>query len=102
MLSVNTVSILAMRTCIDASSDAVREHSLHPCHENLQSLDHGNDFDQSKLLLRRIIVASSSLILFSVLWALLVLMVVCWVEKFPAVELCDDACPLREELQASQ
>ena len=36
------------------------------------------------------------------LWALLVLMVVGWVEKFPAVQLCDDACPLGEQLQASQ
>ena len=39
---------------------------------------------------------------YSDLRALLVLMVVGWVKKFPAVELCDDACPLREQLQASQ
>ena len=36
------------------------------------------------------------------LWALLILMVVGWMKKFPAVQLCDDACPLGEQLQASQ
>ncbi len=51
--------------------DRIGEDGLHPGHEDLEALDHGDHLDERELLLARVVVARSALILFRIRGTLL-------------------------------
>ncbi len=52
--------------------DGIGEDGLHPGHEDLEPLDHGDHLDKRELLLAGVVVARSALILFRIRGTLLV------------------------------
>ena len=55
----------------ELSPDGVCEDGLHPGHEDLESLDHGDHLDEGKLLLAGVVVAGGPLILLRICRTLL-------------------------------
>ena len=51
--------------------DRIGEDGLHPGHEDLEALDHGDHLDERELLLAGVVVARSALILFRIRGTLL-------------------------------
>ena len=51
--------------------DRIGEDGLHPGHEDLEPLDHGDHLDERELLLAGVVVARSALILFRIRGTLL-------------------------------
>jgi hypothetical protein len=51
--------------------DGVGEDGLHPRHEDLETLDHGDDLNEGELLLAGVVVAGGPLVFLRVRWTLL-------------------------------
>lgn len=70
---------------VDGMSDGLVKHTLHPPHQNLKTLDHGDDLHQGKLLLAGVVVACSTFVLLSCAWTVLITELIGGVDQFPRV-----------------